>query len=560
MSSTHHLQQVLNGLKQGKITAQEAELYLQTTSHMSLAQAKKLVEPSSSPSTEAPATHEKTHTAYRKDTHTLAIATCMLLLAIVGIWAFQTSDSPTGFAIIDLPAENVTNNSYGISQSITSLRISGALIGEGEAIIRFITAEGALHVATITSNDGTPRTDRASYQQGDIVNIENAPQSATYYLDDGNENLAISMPFAAPAQNAEVLVVGNESGTLTTYRLPLRIGDEPRTTTFADLCEQTCIMEGANGTVTVETTGDAYVELRMSIVEDVPNNAPELVIAYAPVIAEGETTINLSGHFIDQDGDEILYSVSGTDIAQTTVEGDTLTITPLNAGLDTIIIYASDLEELVSATMSLRVEISTEENVSENVSVNETENEPNTTALPVNTTEDVNSNNTEVEGNVTVTEENANATELNGTLDCSNANPNLRPIECLQADSQEYFPDQDIFLENLDREQAGKLNSIGNLLIKGTVHEYSTSQPGSRDYRIGQPDRDGNVNFVAWIDTATGDLHLRGQLFEEQVTINPPQGSYSIITRRSIYLAYYDLQTGDLYLRGNLIPYRRSFE
>ena len=56
----------------------------------------------------------------------------------------------------------------------------------------------------------------------------------------------------------------------------------------------------------------------------------------------------------------------------------------------------------------------------------------------------------------------------------------------------------------------------------------------------------------------SGDLHLRGALYEAEISLDPPAGSYSIISKRSIYLAYVTIENGDLHLRGNVIPYRRS--
>jgi hypothetical protein len=143
-------------------------------------------------------------------------------------------------------------------------------------------------------------------------------------------------------------------------------------------------------------------------------------------------------------------------------------------------------------------------------------------------------------------------------LDCSNPDLNLRPLECLQQNASRYFNDTDKYWENLDRMQVAKFNAVGNMLIAGDIIEHSGGAPAPGDFALGYNDADGNFVATIWVD-GQGNLHLKGALHEEQFQLNPQPGSYSLITRRSIYIMYADTATGDLYLRGNLVPYRRSF-
>ena len=109
-------------------------------------------------------------------------------------------------------------------------------------------------------------------------------------------------------------------------------------------------------------------------------------------------------------------------------------------------------------------------------------------------------------------------------------------------------------MDNLDKMAVARITTFGNLVIKGKLIENSTANPGSRDFKINYFINYGETEVVAaWIDTATGDLHLRGALYEEQFTLLPPSDAFVIQNRKGTNLGYFDKATGNLYLRGNLI-------
>ena len=525
---------VLDAQRRGQLNEHEADAYLRAEHGITLVQARAASDPD-----------ERTHERRERLVGIASAIILLLLLAAVFVPLLNDSrDGLSGFAVLDVDGTASGNATFPVTSPVIAFTVSGTLTGEGTATFWFDTDENrSLLVGTVASDDGTPRTARASYAPGDDVLIDHLQTGASVYLDDGATTTIVPVPFPAPAASAELLIVANESGELSATRIPLIIGDAPRVTAFADLCDETCALDTAvTGTLRVELMGNTTVDIRASGTTPEPNRAPIVTVPLSPLRITGPVTIDLAAHIIDPDGDDLLFSTGLTDIVDARVAGSTLTLTPLRDGALDLAIYASDLTELIETSIPLTVSFTTAPEPNETPAANGTNG---TTPLP--------------EPPAVGTNQSLNLT--NGTLspiDCSAADPNERPVECLLADPTAYFPEEDIYLENLDRARVAKLNMVGNLLLLGDVIPYSSAEPGSRDFVIGQPDRDGNTIVAAWIDSTSGDLHLRGALLEEEVSVNPPAGSYSIITRRSIYLAYVDLATGDLHLRGNVIPYRRS--
>jgi hypothetical protein len=214
---------------------------------------------------------------------------------------------------------------------------------------------------------------------------------------------------------------------------------------------------------------------------------------------------------------------------------------PITNGNSTITVYASDLHDLTPATISVTVDGTT----------------PTGTAANTTTIENASNTMTDTAPPSDLTASPLLPNDTLPTLDCTNPNPNLRPADCLLQNATAFFPEQDITWENLDRKTVARFTVIGNLVLNGTVVEHSTGDPAPRDFRVGYADQDGNTITTLWIDEH-GNLHLRGTLQEETTNLQPPPGSYAVMTRRSIYLAYADTTTGDLWVRGNVIPYRTT--
>ncbi len=538
---------VLEAVHAGTISEHEADAYLRTQHHITLTTAKEMADP---------------HVARHKNfTRVLATGSALVLLLIIAAIFTSTGFNPTGFATVAIDGETASDTTYPLSEPVTSLRVSGTLTGEGEAIFSLDTGTQILRIGRVTSDDGTPRTERASYQPGDSVEIAHLPAGASVYLDDGTTSSIVEVPFAAPSSSAEILIVSGSGTEIQSVRIPLIIGDVPRTTAFSGLCAETCVMPATGGNLIVEIIGDATVRVEATGTSPAPNRAPEIATPFTAHTITETTRIDLGTGFTDADNDDLLYSVGITDLVDARIEGSTLILTPLRSGSIDLQVYASDLRAITESSIPLNV-------VATIPAENETETRNDTLpidGIPVeqppvidNTTEPENATEPVVNDTIDIPTPPAPEMNLNGTLDCSAADPNQRPVECLLADAEEYFPDEEVFLENLDREKVAKLNMVGNLLITGDIIPNSGGSPGSRDFVIGSIDRDGNVIAAAWVETSSGDLHLRGQLIEAEIGLVPPSGAYSIISKRSIYLAYVDLGTGDMHLRGNVIPYRRS--
>lgn len=509
---------------------------------------------------------------YRKPRRQRIIASAFTVIVIMlSIFLINPdSNTLTGNVVIDAsPLQN--DSTMAIDTPVTMLTISGTLYGEGNANVWLdIDANTTLHVAAITSDDGTPRTDKAGYTAGEIVVVQNAPDDATYYLDDGMISTAVSLPFSAPENDATLLVVATEENGLVTYRLPIHIGAYERETVFENLCDETCAMAPTIGTLRIEK--DEGVRLDISEIKaDVQsqNNPPTLTQGLPPLSITAPTTLDLAPYFTDVDGDTLLYSTGLSSIATLIVDGNMLTITPIADGNETVFVYASDLKDLVQATLTLTVTLP-----ANTTTTTTTVNDTNETTMNATTNEttieppfiETNLTNT-TDTNITIDTNHTinltdNTTMINGTnasIDCSDPDPNKRPIECIQGENSSYFRRESLHIQSKDGISVGEITAVGNLLIRGTVVEISTGTPSTTDYQLGYLNENGDYIPTIWINSVTGDLHLRGRLVEANGNIPQQDGWTTFISARGIVLAQAHRETGDLTVRGNLVPYRRTF-
>ncbi len=519
---------VLEGLDAGRITAKEADAYLRAACGTTLDSVRPVSQTTGQVSPPG------------RPSHPFMLA--LIIMVVVGVTGFVYYGDVTGFIVLDIPQENVTNRTYSIPP-VLGLNITGVLYGDGTATIWLDTPAGTHLVGTIDSEDGLPRTDKAGYGQGELVSIINAPENASYYFDDGTST-AVDIPF--PAASGDLLIVTPDA----TYRLPIIIGAATRATAFTELCVETCEMEETAGTLRIETTGESFLELT-TVQGTRPNSPPQGTLGPLEVI--GETTINLDDHFTDVDGDDLYYDVGTSNLVTASIDGSILTLTPIQAGSGYLIVYASDLVELVPVTIAINVTLPVSSDVPDSTATfNDTAPVTNSTLNTTTLTE-----NPETTA-VPIPVNSSSNTTLNITLECSGGNPNTLSEECLLMSPDTYFPEQDIFWENSARQRVARFTVIGNLLLTGDIIEQSTARPAADDFSLGYVDDDYDTIPTIWIDGKTGDLHLRGRLVEESANLSPPQGSYTVTTRRKVHLAYADLAAGDLHLRGNAIPYRRS--
>jgi hypothetical protein len=510
------ISRVWRATKEGTISVAEADAYLRAYCDCTYDDARKLEEERM-----LQERIEEENRAHQMSTLKISAISGIAILLVLAV-VFYMPSGLTGLAVLDVAQQNLSSGEIPITENVLALNISGVLHGDGSASVYFDSADNSRLVAAITSDTGEPRTTKPSYNSSEFVDVEHAPDGASYYFDDGISTAPVTLPLSVSVNGTLLIVVNGTDAS--TYRLPVIIGEAQRSVAFSQLCLQTCSMQPTNGTLRIETTGNATLELvRVDALTLMPNNAPVQALALQLSIS-APAVINLSQYFADPDGDELQYSAGASTIANISVSGSMLTITPLQEGNETISLYVSDMQELVPFAVPLHI---------------------GSTAADQNNESQAPLQNISVQ------------VVSPGALDCSDANPNLRPTECLLQNATAYFPDQEIFWENLDRSRVAKFTVIGNLLLTGEVIEHSNSTPGARDFSIGYTDHDDNTMKTIWIDS-DGNLHLRGTLVEENINMQPPQGSYSVLTRRSIYIAYADATTGTLHLRGNVIPGRRS--
>ena len=119
----------------------------------------------------------------------------------------------------------------------------------------------------------------------------------------------------------------------------------------------------------------------------------------------------------------------------------------------------------------------------------------NGTIPPNTTTNDTLTSNTTIPLNNTDVNGTDNTPPLNVmSTDCTSSNPNLRSPDCLLANVTTYFPDQAITWNNWDRMVVARFTVIGNLHVRGTLHEHASGVPGPRNFTIGYQSQDGSTD------------------------------------------------------------------
>jgi hypothetical protein len=112
-------------------------------------------------------------------------------------------------------------------------------------------------------------------------------------------------------------------------------------------------------------------------------------------------------------------------------------------------------------------------------------------------------------------------------------------------------PDIDKFrIVNSLGETVAWFGDLGNIVLKGTLDEESSHSAGSNDeFRF----QGSDGNDVAIIDANSGDMYIKGSLYENQEALNPQGDNHFIIKDvNDSTIAYIDDPNGDLYLKGKL--------
>ena len=116
-------------------------------------------------------------------------------------------------------------------------------------------------------------------------------------------------------------------------------------------------------------------------------------------------------------------------------------------------------------------------------------------------------------------------------------------------------------VQNKKRERVGLFTRFGNLIIKGLLVQNATGEPDKDEFEVGFSETrnfEETRTSTAWIDTETGNMYLRGRIYENQEILNPSQFNTLIIRNKyGMILGYFDERKGDLYLRGNIVQLGR---
>ena len=372
------------------------------------------------------------------------------------------------------------------------------------------------------------------------------------------------------------------------------------------------------GFATLDSTSNTTINITpLNETNQTENNTENLeptLLKTIPDIEIQNQTINISlnEYFQDPENQTLFYDLNNIENLNTTIEEHTLIINK-NTQPGKLQIYATDGENTITSneftiqnptfleTTNTTINQTTQEENTTNTTTNQTTNETTNTTTPTqeenttNTTTNQTTNttnqttqeeNTEQETitettptqqtnttNQTTQEENETNTTTNQTnnqsnntnttlvediLNCENPDPNLRPIECIENNTKEFYDMENIYITNNNRIPVARINPVGNILIRGNIIENSNSEPAPEDFKVTKLNQYYEEITMAYIDTNTGDLHIKGTMTEEDFFLKPTKGAYTIQNKRNVNLAYIDINTGDLHIKNNLIQNRES--
>jgi hypothetical protein len=517
-----------------------------------------------------------------------AAAIVLILMAIIGI-IYTNPNLLTGQVTATRQAQEIISynrvfDHYTETQlelnKLVSLKISGILEGTSAKVKLRINGTDYL-VAEITNPSQQPSlitgmaigepteeltpqyiisTDKISYAIGETITITITPEAEnkSLYVNYGEETHKLEGNTYAPLAIGEytavaLIVLPNDILRIeTNFTVTEQPVETPQNTTtnqttppetppeqttgyeFINLCTETCtISETSNPILIVEVAENTTLTITtLTITQNKENSAPEQThtIPDINLITGQTTTLDLNQYFSDPEGDLVQYDINEIPEINAQITQNALTITSQQPGTYTAFIYATDGDKL---TTSNTFQITIQEQTNQ-TTTNETI--PITNETTNQTTEPTNS--------------------LPEITDCSNPDPNKRPLECLN--SAEYFQEQTLFITNNAREPIARITSIGNLILSGEVIENESFQPDSGDYTIGYEDSFGSRYTTVWFESKTGNLHLAGALHEEMINEVPTPGFFALRNKKGIVLIWADSITGDLFVRGNVIPYRKN--
>ena len=517
-------------------------------------------------------------------------AAIILIIAIMGI-ILTNPGGLTGYTIATREIQQTTDFNQTFSQytetqlelsNIISLKISGKLEGTGAKVKLRINGTDYLVAEIINPNienlitgqvigeealQYTITTDKALYLLGETATITITPDTEnkslyvsygeqtqkldtnTYLTQDLGEYQAIAL-IVLPDNILRLetnFTVSNETTTPIETPLPEPTLQETTGYKFSELCTDTCnIPENSNPILIIETEGNSTLTItQITTTQQKENNAPVQIKAIQGInlITGQATTLDLNEYFSDTDGDTIQYDINEIPEIDATISQNILTIASANLGVYTAYIYATDGDKLVTSNTFNVI-----------ITAAETENPDNQTT-PTNETLNETTN-------ITVNETPATPiTNESTTGSCSNPDMNLRPSACFAGLENTAFESLALPLQDKQRANVGVFTRFGNLIIRGLLTQDATGNPKENDFQIGFTETSGfseTNTMTAWIDSETGNLYLKGKIYENQEILNPSQ--YNTLVMRNkfgLILGYFDQLKGELYLRGNIVQLGR---
>ena len=534
-------------------------------------------------------------------------ATIILIFALIGLFMQYPLEGITGFAVgttettetlvYDRVFEAYTETTLKLAD-VTSLKISGVLqgtgalvklrIGEVEYIIADIKPPEQDNLITgLVVGEEEPieegpayvlTTDKIEYELGETVYIFLEPDSdnKSIYVEFGEEthklegdsyvteNLGAHQVIALVVLPDDILrletdFVVNAVSEIATNETNTSVNETETNTTepeinetinetvnetetnqtnntanattetgyaFDNLCLETCnLAEISNPVLIVELEeGSSLTITELILTQTTDNNAPKQEQAIPDItLGIGQIhSINLDEYFTEPDGETIHYDINEIAEISANIIGNELSISSENIGTYTAFVYATDGDKLTTSnTFEIIIQ---EEEVVQPV-IEETPETPEVISDP-----------------------------------CSHPDPNQRPIECIEGKESEYFVLESVFLTDGRRGNTARITALGNLMIKGELHENAVINPSANDFKVTTINSDYEDIPVAWIDSDTGNLYLKGALYEEDFFLTPTPNAFVIQNKRNINLAYVDRRTGDLHIKGNLVQNRETIE
>ncbi len=497
----------------------------------------------------------------------LVVGFSIIMVSLFAVLFYSTGGA-TGAVVLEVRdvGQNYTGNAtLALAlNSTTRVNVTGMASGEGDIALTLVHGGERtliyryLHAPSATAHARLPK---AAFPQGEDVTYEASDVSSAYLMDgaqalplDGTQRIA----GLAPGEYDLVLLVNSSDAGLAQERLPFSVvpAGTPAPAEAFNACGDACRVNiTGDATLEIAVTDGASLRLERVLLGSQENRPPALAAQVPDLVGARAVRIALAPLFADPDGDTLSFTSSDYPGNNETIENGTLTVEGA-PGTYGYVIYATDGAQLASTNM---FSVTLTGDAAPAPGQNETSAAPGGTNASQGTPQQGNATapGASTDANATAAPQD-NATQPGQRGDCSDPDPNRRPLECIQENGSTYFRPEDIDIENKAAVLVGRLTPIGNLLIRGDVVEHSTAAPDPSDYQMGYTDDGGDFVPTLWIDTASGDLHLRGSLTEANGNVPLGEGLSAIANGRGIVLALIDRHAGDLTLRGNVIPYRRS--